>query len=501
MTSPTSTTSTMSLLGIDAGGTVVKAVLFDDAGHELSTGSAARPRSMPRAGWVECDMDAAWDATVEAIRECLAAAGNPVVDAVGIVGHNDGAYLVDDALRPVRPAILASDNRAEDVLDRWRTSGVLDASLPLIGQQPFAASPVTLLRWLADHEPDALTRTRWFLFCKDWLRLQLTGEIATDASEASASFTSVDSALSGQASYDDQILELFDLPSLSKALPPIQPSHAVAGSVTTRAAAATGLRQGTPVVTGAHDVDAAAIGVGAVDAGAMSVVAGTFSINQIISADLHLDGRWQARAFVQPGRLLNMSTSPASASTLDWFVRRLCPTDDFGFIDPEVVAAQADPSTLVFLPYLYGTPLAPHAEGGFIGLSGWHTRGHLLRALMEGVVCNHRLHIEALSSAFRLPASVRCTGGGMQSMAWRQMFADGLRMRVEVPDTSESGARGAAVLAGQGIGAYADLAEAVRRTVRIAAVHEPERPDDFDAVYRRFTTTMDALRPLWLRQD
>jgi L-xylulokinase len=491
------------LLGIDSGGTVTKAVLFDLTGHEVAAGSAGSQASTPQPRWVERDMDSAWTACTEAIRQAVAGVDPARIVGVGLAGHNDGMYLVDAALRPVRPAVLASDTRAESVLDGWQASGVHAAALPLIGQQPFAASPVAVLAWLAKHEPAALERTRWLLFCKDWLRLQLTGEIGTDPTEASASFTSVRSAVAGRAEYDDGVLDLFDLRQVADKRPPIHGSTEVVGAVTAAAAELTGLSAGTPVICGSHDVDAAAVGLGAVHPGALSIVAGTFSINQVVSTDLHTDYRWQARAFLQPGQLLNMSTSPASASTLDWFVRRLVGVDSFDFVGDEVAAVLDDPSDLLFLPYLYGSPMLPHATGGFVGLQGWHTRAHLLRALMEGVVCNHRLHIDALGSAFELSPVVRATGGGMRSGVWRQLFADGLGRTIEVPDTDEAGARGAAVLAGLGVGLYSDLDEAITNTVRIAATHEPDRRRSaaFSATYERFTAAIAALRPLWIETD
>jgi len=487
------------LLGIDSGGTVTKAVLYDLAGHEVAAGSAGSRASTPHPRWVERDMDEAWDACADAIRQAIGNVDPGDIAAVGLAGHNDGLYLVDATLRPVRPAILASDTRAEDVLDAWQASGVQAAAVPLIGQRPYGASPVALLAWLAKHEPSTLDSARWMLFCKDWLRLQLTGEVGTDATEASCSFTSVRSAAAGKAAYDDAILDLFDLRQVAGKRPPMYGSTEIVGAVTGAAAAATGLRVGTPVACGAHDVDAAAVGLGAVAPGELSIGAGTFSINQVVSTDLHVDYRWQARAFLQPGQMLNMSTSPASASTLDWFVRRLVGVDSFDFVGDEVGAVLDDPSQLLFLPYLYGSPMLPHATGGFLGLQGWHTRAHLLRALMEGVVCNHRLHIDALASAFELSPVVRATGGGMRSPVWRQMFADGLGRTVEVPDTDEAGARGAAVLAGIGVGHYRDLSEAISATVRVSATHrpDPERVTAFNGVYQRFTAAISALTPLW----
>lgn len=489
------------LLGVDAGGTVTKAVAFDTDGHEVASGRASSGASTPHPGWVERDMAQAWEGCAEAIRRCLAGVAGRIA-AVGVVGHNDGGYLIDERGTPVRAAILASDTRTETLLDSWRASGISAELLSLTGQTPFAASPIALAAWLAEHEPESLVATRWWLFCKDWLRFNLTGEIGTDPTEASCSFTSVADTAAGRSRYDDAILSLVGLDAVRAARPPLHPPSAVVGAVTAAAARATGLAEGTPVVCGSHDVDAATIGIGAALPGQTSIVAGTFSINQVVSTELHTDPRWQARAFLEPGQLLNMSTSPASASILEWFVRRLVNADaDFSFLDTELAPVMGDESELVFLPYLYGSPMLPHATGTLIGLRGWHGRPHLLRALLEGVVCNHRLHLQALSSAFTITEPIRATGGAMRSTVWRQLFADGLGRRIEIPDTTEAGARGGAALAGIGVGIYSGLADAVARTVRVVDVREPDPGSGFDAVYDRFTRALRALGPLWSPHD
>src|SRR5262245_11686403 len=268
-------------LGVDAGQTVTKAALFDLSGRELAVASAGTRTVSARPRWQERDMDEAWTQTAQAIRRCLAeAAVEPAsVRAVGLCGHNDGVHLVDAAGRPVRPAILATDSRAYVQAERMRAGELGTRALELTGQVPVAYSPAPLLAWLREHEPRALDRARYLLFCKDWLRLCLTGEVATDPSEASAFCTDVHTQ-----TWSPAVLELFGLAGLARLLPPIVDSAAVVGTVTAGAGELTGLRAGTPVVTGAHDVDAAALGIGAVAPGSLSLVMGTFSINQVVAA-------------------------------------------------------------------------------------------------------------------------------------------------------------------------------------------------------------------------
>jgi L-xylulokinase len=481
------------LLGVDAGQTVTKAVLFDAAGRAVAGARAGTRVTSPYPRWQERDMDEAWRQTAAAIASCLRAAAvdGRAVAAVGICGHNDGVYPVDGDGEPVRQAILATDSRAHSYVARYRADGTAERALPLTGQSPFAASPAAVYAWLRDHEPATLDRARWLLFCKDWLRLRLTGVPATDPTEASASFTNV-----ADQSYSPDALALYGLEALAGKLPPILRPDEVAGRVTARAAEQTGLAPGTPVVTGAHDVDAAALGLGAVAPGSASIVMGTFSINQVVAADFRLDHRWQARSFLAPGTWLHMSTSPSSASNLDWAVRLLGPYDGDG--RPDFAAAVAAGSATaaadapIFLPFLYGSPHGDVIAASFSGVRGWHGREHLLRAVLDGVVFNHRTHLDALREAFTLTGAARLAGGGARSPQWSQLLADVIGMPVEVVDTDEAGARGAAALGGVGLGWYASPSEAVEAGVRVVRRHDPVPDPVLDERYHRYLALVES---------
>ena len=461
------------LLGIDSGQTVGKVGLYDVDGREVAAASAPNDIGTRHPRWIERDMDEVWQQVAAAIRDVLAQVGpDVVIGGIGICGHNDGAYLVDEALAPVRPAILATDTRAWEYAARTAVGAVAERSMALTGQVPFAASPASLYSWLRDTEPDAYRRVRWALFCKDWLRLRLTGLVATDPTDASASFVDLlDREWSAPA------LELFGLSDLRSAMPPMLPSTAVAGTVDATAAALTGLAVGTPVVTGAHDVDAAALGIGAVATGSASLVLGTFSINQVVAERPVTDPRWQARAFLEPGKWLHMSTSPAGAVNLDWAIRRLGPYTAAGTPDPAAAVAEAMTGSPVdaplFLPFLFGSPHGNTVQASWIGLRGWHGRAEMLHAVLEGVAFNHRTHLRGLQEVFPIERPVRVCGGGARSADWTQLLADVLDLPVEVTDAAEAGTRGAALLAGIGTGVYTDLADAVDRTVHVVRSQEP----------------------------
>jgi L-xylulokinase len=305
------------LLGLDIGNTVLKAILVDTEGNVVGLARMRYPLTPADPGFAERDMDLLWRVTASAIRDCLQEAGRSgaEISAVELSGHGDGVYLVDGQLRPTRPAILPTDTRASRLIDRWRNAGILDRALALTGQQSFAGSPAAILAWLSEHEPDVLEKSRWVLAAKDCIRLELTGQVSTDLSDASASFVPV-----GMRHYSPDALDLFGLTAQAAGLPEIEASTSVVGAVTSAAARDTGLPESVPVVAGAHDTDTAAIGMGAASPGVLSVVAGTFSINQVVSSDIRTDARWQVRPFAA-GNFLNMSTSPASATNLDWFLQ------------------------------------------------------------------------------------------------------------------------------------------------------------------------------------
>jgi L-xylulokinase len=242
------------------------------------------------------------------------------------------------------------------------------------------------------------------------------------------------------------------------------------------------------------------------------MVAGTWSINQVIADRPATDPRWVCRNFVAPGRWLAAGWSPASATNLEWFVRELCAADvqqakargvsPYSFVNEEAAAVWDEPSSLVFHPFLYGSPHSDAASAAFLGLRGWHRRGHLLRAILEGITFNHKTHVDALRSAF-LIAEARLGGGGAQSPLWSQLFADALDLPVLITDAKEAGARGAALLAGVAVGLYPTLDAAVERATRVLRTHEPDsaRHTRVSAAYDRYCALIDALSPVWSRLE
>ncbi len=495
------------LLGIDSGNTSTKAVVFDEEGYERGVGSVNNTQMNPQPRWVEQDMNTVWENTQSAIREAILAAkiDGGEISAVGMSGHGDGIYLLDEGGDPVRAGIQSMDSRAYKLLERWNESGVGDRVLEFNGQRPFAALPPVLLAWFKENQPEVLEKTRWAVYVKDWLRYKLTGEFATDPSEASSGFTDVRTQ-----DYGDEAFSIYDLEEARGMLPPIVGCTEVVGEVTQEAARLTGLKPGTPVVSGAHDVDCSSVGVGCVEPGDLTMIAGTWSINEVVNDEPTFNEGAACRNFVEPGLYLNMSASPTSATNLEWFVQRMCPMEvkysreigasPFAFVNREVEQVMNEEPRVFYHPFLYSSPHGDDATGGFFGLRGWHTRGHLLRALLEGTVFNHKTHVDILRNAFDVKR-IRLTGGGSSSQVWSQMFADALNETVEVTGAGETGALGAALCAGVGTGVYDSLTDATGSVVRRFRIHEPDArtSERYAEAYETFMGLVEALGPVWSR--
>ena len=462
------------LLGIDAGTSVVKVALFDTRGRELAVARRRTALVSPQPAWSETDMEAAWQAVAACIRAVLEeSGGDPArVAAVGLTGTMVGAWLVDSDGRPVRPAILWNDGRTQPLIERMEQEhpGFMQAIFRTSGSVMQQGCTLPLLRWLAENEPDALERAAAVLCCKDWIAFRLTGAIGLDPSEAGV--------LPGDArarTYSDAMLALFGLAAHRRLFPPVRPSEGIAGTVTEEAAAATGLRAGTPVGVGAGDVSASALGLGAVEPGVACTLLGTNILNCLVVDAPVFEPADVGLLFPMPGgRWLRAMVNVSGTTSLDWFAAHFCaaerdaahsPADLFARL--EALAQRSPPGAngVLFLPYLSDLGITapfyePAARADFFGLSDRHTRADLLRAVYEGIALSIRDGYAVLPQRAQ---EIRLSGGGARSAFWSRMIADAAGIPVVVPTgATEYGAKGAALLGAVGVGLYGSLPEAVR---------------------------------------
>lgn len=496
------------LLGIDNGGTVAKAALFDTAGQEVAVAQRRTEMTSPAPGQTERDSEGLWQATAAAVKDVVGQASiDPAhIACVATAGHGNGIYLVDEAGRPTRPGIISTDTRAAQYVADWCNGDVLKTIHPKTMQSLWPGQPPALLAWLRDHEPEVLERTVWALACKDYIRGRLTGEFYAELTDASGtSLIDVE-----KAQYDDSLLAAFDIAPLRRMLAPIRRSEEVCGRVTDEAAALTGLAAGTPVAGGLFDVDACALAAGVVDEAALQVIAGTWSVNQYVSKApvVELDA-FMTSQYCLPGYYLIMEASATSASNLEWFTTQVLGPEAaalaergesiFDVCNREVAGVEPEQCNIVFLPFLFGANANPAAKSCFLGLAGWHQRGHMLRAIYEGVVMSHRWHIDRLLRFRERPAKIRLAGGAARSSEWAQIFADALQLPVEIPAGTELGALGSAILAAVAAGCHGSFEEAVSAMVRIAETRQPDpgRSAIYQSKYARYQSALEALSPLW----
>jgi L-xylulokinase len=492
------------LMGVDCGNTAIKAAIFDETGATLAGASRRTGVVAPAPGHAEQDMNQLWASAAAAMQEALERSGRPAseIGAIGVTAHGDGVYLADRHGAPLGNGILSVDSRAFQIVEAWRSDGRLERAEALIAQRPYPYAATALLAWVKRHRPEQYAAIGHVMFCKDWVRSCLTGVFATDPTDASTAFTDPQTQ-----AYEPRILDLLDLPEIGSALPPIHPICSLIGTLTAEAAALTGLLAGTPVSGGLHDVTASAVGLGSLEPGILSVTAGTFSINEVLSSTLVVDPRWSARAGLKPQQWMNMSISPASSNNVDWFLQQAyrlelaeaerCGTSVWTLIHPDLDAAPA-PDDPLFHPFLYGSPYDEPASATFFGLRAWHDRAHMLRAVIEGAIFNHHTHALALGSAFDLHRAA-VTGGGSSAPRFAQLFADVLGLPVDIPEAKEVGALGVAIAAGVGVGATASLEAGVAKACRVAARYQPDadRHAASSARYKRYADVVDALRPIW----
>jgi L-xylulokinase len=470
------------LLGIDNGSTVSKAALFDLKGKEIAVASCKAETEYPHPGWTERGMEMLWQSTASAIREVLARSGVQPEEIAGIgnTGHGNGVYLLDKQGCPLRNGIQSMDSRAVEVVNGWNQSDLHAQVFPFTIQSFWPAQPNALLVWLKKNEPWNYERLGAILMVKDYIKYRLTGEITADYTDMSA--TSLMDVRN--RCYSRELMDLYDLSEAYEALPPLKHGSEVIGQVTSTAAQETGLAAGTPVVGGLFDVDASAIGAGAIQVNQACLVMGSWSINEVITTEPIVDPTlFMTTLFAVPGRFLTIEGSATSATNLEWFVNQCCGDERaeakrrgisvYEVCSEEVASLPPGSTNIIFHPFLYGSNVQPTARAGFYGVGGWHTRAHLLRALYEGVVFGHLNHVEKLRKAGAQINTARLAGGGSRSPVWSQMFADTIQVPMEVSDGNELGARGVALAAGIGAGLYKDYAEAVREAVSVVRVHEP----------------------------
>jgi xylulokinase len=482
-------------LGIDIGTGGSRALLIDERGAVRAGCTAPHEEMrMERPLWAEQRPENWWDAAVLAIRGALAEAGvaGSRVQGIGLSGQMHGLVILDAAGAVIRPSLIWCDQRSQAQVDGVNAALGRENILRYIANPVLTGFSLPKLLWVRDHEPHNFARARRMLLPKDYVRFRLTGEFATEVSDASG--TALFDVVNRRWSFD-----MVDRLGLDRAiLPACYESSEVSGKITPQVAELTGLAAGTPVVGGGGDQAASAVGNGIVEPGIVSCTVGTSGVVFAHMDQVAYDpaGRVHTFCHAVPGKWHVMGVTQGAGLSLQWFRNQLAPAAGYDALTAEAAQSPAGAQGLFWLPYLMGerTPhLDATARGGWIGLTNSHRRADLIRAIIEGVSYSQRDCLDIVAGLGVPLGSVRASGGGAKSPFWRQLLADILGTRVVTLETQEGSAYGAALLALAGTGANGSVPDVCRHTIRETESVSP-RPQE-SAYYARAHEVYRALYP------
>jgi xylulokinase len=476
------------LLGLDVGTGGARAVAVDEAGNVVAEASSEYPLHSPRPGWTEQDPEDWWEGAKEALGN-VAAEVEDEIEGLGLTGQMHGSVFLDSEGGVIRPALLWNDQRTQAQCEKITEAVGEERLIELAGNPALTGFQAPKILWLRDEEPENYARVSSVLLPKDYLRLRLTGEHATDASDAAGTLL-LDVR---ERDWSGEILDSLEIPL--EWMPRVYEGPESTGELNEDIAEKLGLPPGIPVAAGGGDNAAAAVGVGVVERGLLSSSVGTSGVLFAASEGFTPDpsGRIHAFCHAVPGGFHLMGVTLSAGGSLSWW-RDATGTD----YDELVQAASEVPpgaEGLIFLPYLSGerTPhLDPQARGAFLGLTTRHGIPHMTRAVMEGVIYSLRDSLEIMRELDVPIEQVRATGGGARSTLWRQLQADIYGLPIHRTTADEGPAHGAALLSGVAAEVYRDVNEACS-TVRLREeVTEPERTRAYEEHYEVYRSLYPA---------
>lgn len=494
----------MNFLGIDVGTGGTRAVVVDETGKVTATATAEHHAfASPEIGWAEQNPHDWRRAAVEAIRAVLAEEkiNAAEIGAIGFSGQMHGAVLLDERDEVLRPALIWCDQRTDkqcrDLTERIGAENLIK----LVANPAITGFTLPKLLWTRDNEPEIWEKVRTILLPKDYVRLKLSGDKATDVADAS-----------GTLLFDVKNRrwsnEMFDALDLDENLfPRAFESIEITGKISAEGAKETGLIEGTLIVAGAGDNAAGAIGMGLTRAGTVGATIGTSGVVFGVTDEPKFDlkGRIHTLCHAIPERWHNTGVTLAAGLSLKWFRENFGGNKSFDELTDEAAKIPAGADGLLWLPYLMGerTPhLDANARACFVGLTANHTRAHLTRAVLEGVAFSLREAMEIFVETGAKIKKIRLGGGGAKSKLWRQIQADIYGRTVEILEAEEGAAFGAAILAGVGAGKWKTVDEACEKTIRVAEIVEPNRTNAqiYDGQFATYRKIYPAMRMIFAKE-
>jgi xylulokinase len=455
--------------------------------------------AQPRPGWTEQDPEDWWQATIRTVRAVLKQTKvKPAeVKAIGLSGQMHGSVFLDRQQQVIRPALLWNDQRTAAECDEITdAAGGRRALIKMVANPALTGFTAPKILWLRNQEPKHFDRLAKVLLPKDEIRRRLTGEFASEVSDASGTLL-LDVV---RRRWSSKLLKKLDLDA--DLLPPVVESEDVTGTLTAEAASALGLTTACKVVGGAGDCAAGAVGNGVVRSGVLSTSVGTSGVMFVHSDEPQYDAEGRLHTFCHAvrGKWHMMGVNLTSGGSLQWWVDAVLQglvgidtAERYAAATEEAAGVEAGSDGLLFLPYLNGerTPHAdPNARGAFVGMNLTHTRGHLTRAVMEGVTFALRDSLEIIRALDVPVRQIRASGGGSRNPMWRQMQADVFGKKVVSLEVEQGPAYGVALLAAVGDGAYKSIQEACKATIAVASETK---------VDRKAAKRYEALFPIYQR--
>jgi xylulokinase len=501
------------LLGIDVGTTGVKSILVSATGQVVAEATQSYPISSPKPSWFEQNPEDWWTSAVLTIRELMARPGVHALDiaGVGLSGQYHGLVILDENHSVIRPSILWNDQRtarqSQYIVERVGKETLLD-TCATEGAPYFTACK---LQWVRDNEPQNFERIRMMMLPKDYIRFRLTGEAATDVTDASGTlFLDIQNRC-----WSKEMAARLDVDP--EILPRLVESPEISGKISRQAGDEVGLAPGTPVAGGAGDQACAALGIGIVEEGIASYSIGTSGVIYAATDALRIDaqGRFNTFCHSVPGKWCVLSCINSAAGSYQWYTEKLATwerneadrqgTDIYAILENEASQAPAGSDRLIFLPYLAGER-HPHtdtdARGVFFGLHSGHGREHLVRAVLEGVAFSFRDCLEAIREHQINISEIRATGGGARSPLWMSIQVNVSGQPIVLMDADSGGAAfGAALLGGVCAGVFSSAGEACAATVRTGKrlTPEDEKIAAYDRQYRVFRSLYPLLKDAYKR--
>ena len=492
------------LMGIDIGTQSTRAALLDLDGQAIASASTAQDMETPRPGWAQQDPQVWWESTVSNIRRTIQQAGitPQEIRAIGVSGQMHGCVSIDDHGELLSHAVqLWCDKRSADLVEEYKKRPDVAEAYRIAGSPPVANWFGFKIKWVEVCEPD-IYRNAWkFFLPKDYINFKLTGAVATDYTEASGSFLM-------DARKEDWSPVLVDQVGISASkLPPIYPSSAVIGHVTSEVAALTGLAAGTPVVAGAGDMLCMLLAAGILRPGNASDVTGTSAIISVFTETPVFDVRLMNLHHVMPG-WIPFGIIDSGGGSLKWFKDSFCQSEMeeaarsgrqvYDILNGLAQEVEPGGEGLLYFPYLMGerTLGSPYARGVFFGVTPRTGKGAMVRAIMEGVTLELRQTLEIIEAAGHSIDVIYHSGGGAYSDLWSQIKADIYQKKVAIFENSEGGILGSAILAGVGAGLYTDPASGAEHCLRIAKEFEPRRElrQRYDYLFELFKDLHERLQ-------